>query len=249
MIDFPQIRTARVSVALKELSLDQAIALCRIPSSRHEEAISKFLKYAAAGAECPAAGYVVDQRMWTVSERLRLVVQYLMGVADDGPDFSVGKSARLSSYIDFTEEAKALVIDGIDVGAGPMEMRPLLGLQAEALEQLCNSRGEWMIGCIAAQILPVAEVPNWDGMSDVAILAWHKARMDAVRGMSESQFERLVSVFLDGQSALRQFFHLGVGDDGIVCMPNEPGDEVPPGRFRASSGISQSTRSLFAIAR
>ena len=64
--------------------------------------------------------------------------------------------------------------------------------------------------------------------------------------MPESQFERLMAVFLDGQFQLRQFFHLGVGDDGIVCMPNEPGDEVPPGRFRASSCICPSTRELFA---
>lgn len=251
MIDFPQLRTARISVTLKELTLDQAIAMCRIPAGRHEAAITQFLKFSAHAAESPAQGYVKDLRLWTVSERLRLVVQYLMGVTDDGPDFSLGEggAARLSSYIDFVAEPEALVLPGIDVGAGAMEMRPLLGLQAEALEQLCSGRGEWMVGCIAAQIIPVGESPDWSGMSDVAVLAWHKARIDATRAMPESQFERLASIFLWGQIELRQFFHLGVGDDGIVCMPNEPGDEVPPGRFRASSCISQSTRALFADAR
>lgn len=248
MIDFPQLRTARVSVALKELTLDQAITMCRIPEDRHEAAISQFLRFSAEGADAPTPGYIKDQRLWTVSERLRLVVQYLMGVTDDGPDFSLGqdKRARLSRYIDFTAEPGDMLLSGIDVGSGPMEMRPLLGVQAEALEKLCSDRGGWMVGCIAAQVLPVGECPDWSSMSDVAVLAWHKARIDATRAMPESHFERLAAVFLEGQYELRQFFLLGVGDDGIVCMPTEPGDEVPPGRFRASSCISPSTRNLFA---
>lgn len=251
MIDFPRIRTARVSVALKELTLDQAISICRIPPSRHEVATSQFLRFSAAQADAPSAAYVKDHRLWTVSERIRLVVQYLMGVTDDGPDFSVGGSdkARLSRYIDFTAEPSSMVLTGIDVGDGPMEMRPLLGVQAEALEQLCTHRGEWMVGCIAAQILPLGMSPDWSTMSDVAVLAWHKARIEAVRAMRETHFERLVNTFLDGQEDLRQFFHLGVGDDGIVCMPNEPGVEVPPVRFPSSTCISPSTRELFAHAR
>lgn len=251
MIEFPKIRTSRVSVALRELTLDQAITMCRIPSNRHEAAVSQFLKFAASEADAPTSAHVKDQRLWTVSERIRLVVQYLMGVTDDGPDFALGsgQSARLSHYIDFTAEPATMVLTGIDVGGGPLEMRPLLGLQAEALEQLCSNRGEWMLGCIAAQLVPAGESPDWAAMSDVAVLSWHKARIEAIRAGSESHFERLIPVFLEGQIELRQFFHLGVGDDGIVCMPNEPGDEVPPGRFRASTCISKSTRSLFAHAR
>lgn len=245
MIHFQPLRTRRVAVCINELSLDQAISMCKLPADRHEGAISQFLRFCASAAEKPRPEYVTDPRMWTVSERLRLVVQYLMGVSDDGPDFSVGR-ARLTDYIDFTVEANDLVVEGIEVGGAPMQMRPLLGIQAEALETLCTGRGDWMIGCIAAQIVPQGESPRWEEMPDVAVLAWHKARMAAVRELPESDFERLMSEFMVGQEKLRQFFHLGVGDDGIVCMPNEPGDEVPPGRFRPSSCTSQSTRLLFA---
>lgn len=245
MIHFPSLRTRRVSVTLKELSLDEAISMCKIPETRHEAAITQFLRFSAEGADQPRPEYVTDPRLWTVSERLRLVVQYLTFVADDGPDFSVG-SRRLLDYIDFTAEAEALVIEGIEVDGIEMQMRPLLGIQAEALENLCKDRGEWMTGCIASQIVPVGQSPAWDDMPDVAVLAWHKARIEELRAKPESHFERLIPIFMDGQEALRQFFHLGVSDDGIVCMSNQPGDEVPPGRFRPSSCLSQSTRSLFA---
>lgn len=248
MIHFPPLRTRRVSVALKELSLDQAISMCKLPADRHEAAVTQFLRFAASGAEQPRPEYVTDPRLWTVSERLRLVVQYLMGVTDDGPDFSVGNRS-LTDYIDFTAEAESLVIDGIEIDGVAMQMRPLLGLQADALELLCTGRGEWMIGCVASQILPVGQAPAWGDMPDVAVLAWHKERIQAVRSMPESHYEQMLNAFMDGQEALRQFFYLGVSDDGIVCMPNEPGDEVPPGRFRASSCIGQSTRSLFTSAR
>lgn len=244
MIHFPPLRTRRVCVALKELSLDQDISMCKLPPDRHEAAITQFLRFSAEGAERPRPEYVIDPRLWTVSERLRLVVQYLMGVTDDGPDFSVGH-CRMSDYIDFNADPETMVIDGIELGDTRMQMRPLLGLQAEALEILCAGRGEWMIGCIAAQILPVGELPSWADMPDVAVLAWHKARMQAVRALPGSQFERLVLAFHEHQPALRQFFNIGVGDDGIVCLPNEPGDEVHPGRFRPSSCISPITRDLF----
>lgn len=245
MIHFPPLRTRRVSVALKELSLDQAISMCKLPPDRHEAAITQFLRFSAAGAERPRPDYVIDPRLWTVSERLRLVVQYLMGVTDDGPDFSVGR-VRMSDYIDFNADPETMVIDGIEIDGVHLQIRPLLGLQAEALEILCSGRGEWMIGCIAAQILPVGEQPSWADMPDVSVLAWHKARMQAVRALPESQFERLVLAFHEHQPSLRQFFNIGVGDEGIVCLPNEPGDEVPPGRFRPSSCISPSTVGLFA---
>lgn len=245
MIHFPALRTRRVCVELSELTLDQAITMCKLPEGRHETAISQFLRFSAAQATAPKDGYITDPRLWTVSERLRLVVQYMMGVADDAPNFSVG-NAKLLDYIDFTAEAESLVLDGITVGETDMQMRPLLGLQAEALEILCADRGEWLIGCIAAQIVPVGSLPNWAEMPDVAVLAWHKERIKEIRNLPESSYERLLHTFMERQGELRQFFNLGVSDDGIVCMPNNPGDEVPPGRFRSSSCLSQSTRSLFA---
>lgn len=180
----------------------------------------------------------------TVSERLRLVVQYLMVVADDGPDFSVG-SSKLSDYISFEEDAPDLVVRGIEVGGQRYQMSPLLGVQAQTLESLCQGRGDWLIACLASQVILEGSTPDWSSMTDVNLIAWHKDRIAAVKALPESQFEELMGAFLIGQEKLRQFVKLSISDDGIVCMPNNPVVEVPPARFRSSSCIGKLTRSLF----
>ncbi|WP_197714678.1 hypothetical protein, partial [Nitrosomonas supralitoralis] len=85
MIHFPILRTRRLTVQLKELSIGESIAIAAMPSHLEEAVTTAFLLKAVAtakGIENPAD--------WTVQERMMVVCHYLASVSDDGPDFAVG---------------------------------------------------------------------------------------------------------------------------------------------------------------
>ncbi len=247
MLLFPYLRTKRVAVQLREPSLGDAIAVCKLPAERHELTASAFLRFVARDAEAPQPRYVQDPRLWTVQERALVMCHYLAQVSDDGPDFSLGE-AKLTDYIMFDKDMEADSFDAGTIDAKQWVMRPLLGAQAEILERACLNRGDWVVGAIACQILPVDETaPDWKGMSDIQSLEWVKARIDQIRGMAESDFDALLFAYDAGSAALAHFFYLDFDDTGIVFRPNQPQEAGPqnPARFLALSCISPATRRLF----
>lgn len=246
MILFPHIRTRRIAVRLRELTLGEAIAVCKLPAERHELTTTEFLRFVASAAEAPQPQYLTDPRLWSVEERTLLVCHYLAQVSDDGPDFAVGGSAKLTDYVVFDAD---LAIDRLDlqVAGKAMAMRPLNGLQAETLERACTDRGEWLIGAMACQVLPADEAePAWADMSDVQALEWVKARSEAIRALPESDFEALLLAYSDGARRLHHFFAISFDDQGVVCEPNEQeAGHRNPARFRAASCLSDAALRLF----
>lgn len=246
MMIFPHLRTRRIAVRLRELTLGEAIAVCKLPAGRHELTTTAFLRFSASAAEAPQDRFITDPRLWSVEERTLLLCHYLAQVSDDGPDFSVG-DAKLSDFVIFDAD---LGSDRVDVGlvAGkPMAMRSLLGLQAEILERSCTDRGEWLIGALACQLLPAGEPePRWADMSDIQLMEWVKARTDAIRDLPESEFEAMLLAYHDGVRKLHHFFTTSFDDQGIVYEPNsgEAGSKNPA-RFLALSCISRTARQLF----
>lgn len=248
MLLFQPIKTRRVCVRLKELTIGQAIALCKLPSERHELMTTEFLRFAAADAQAPAAGYVTDPRLWTVQERARLVCHYLAQVADDGPDFAVGQGT-LTSYLDFTHDI-ADVSRVTDVAAPGWSFGPLLGGHAELLERSCRSRGDWLIGAMACQCEREGEelgVPLLD-LPDIDQLAALSRRTDAIKALPESEFELLLAAF-DGacMGPLRHFLDVGFDADGVV-FEAKAGSGLAPARFLADSCIGFAARSIFGAA-
>lgn len=247
MIPFAHLRTKRISVTMRELTLSEGIALCRMPGHAHEAVTTAFLRFVASGADKPRDSYITDPLLWTVEERIRLVAHYLSHVADDGPDFSIGDQ-RFSSYVDLVaDDFQAEVAIG-QVGDRPRILRPLLGVHAQLLERVCASRGDWLIGAMACR-LDDAGMPDPSielaSMDEVASLAWIKGRIDSIKGLPESDFEQAYMAYIS-QPDLRQFFRVDFGDDGMVCLPIDVKETgIPPARFRAHSCISQTTRSLF----
>ena len=247
MIIFPHLRTRRLAVRLRELTLGEAIAVCKLPAERHELTTTEFLRFVASEAEAPQERYLTDPRLWSVEERTLLVCHYLAQVSDDGPDFTVGRAGKLSDYVVFDSD---LTQDRIDLGivAGkPMAMRPLLGLQAEILERACADRGEWLMGAIACQVLPTDEPePHWADMSDIQALEWVKAKSDAIRELPESDFEAMLLAYSAGARKLHHFFAMSFDDEGIVCESNaeEAGNQTPA-RFLAVSCLSGAALRLF----
>nr|WP_319566320.1 hypothetical protein [uncultured Rhodoferax sp.] len=247
MILFPYLRTRRLAVRLREISLGEAIAVCRLPADRHEATTTEFLRFATRDAETPTDRHVADPRMMTVQERALLVCHYLAQVSDGGADFSVGSDGKLSDYVVFDAD---LMVDQVQVGevtGKAYVLRPLLGVHAEILERLCVKRGDWLIGMMACQVSDAEALqPDYTALTDPQLLEWCKGRMDAIRALPESDSEALYLAFSIGSTQIKHFFAVNVDDEGLVFEPqnSEAGNQYPA-RFRSLSCVSPATRRLF----
>lgn len=247
MITFPHIRTRRISVRLRELRLDDSIAILKLPGDRHELCTTELLRRIADQAQAPRPGYVTDPRLWTLEERALLVCNYLMLVSDDGPDFSVGEGT-MSSYVELSAD---LSMDEVALGKiGDVEcaMRPMLGLHAEVLESMCTNRLEWVIGAMAVQIIERGAAGiEWADLGQADLIKALRDRMATIRALPESEFEAMLAAFFSGQSKLYHFMHPVIGDDGVTWarLDQKEGAGMQPARFRPISCISPATRGLF----
>lgn len=245
MITFPYLRTKRIAVALRELTLGEAEAVCRIPAERHEAATTALLRFIASAAEAPRPGYVTDPRLWTVGERIRVVAHYMMQLSEDGPDFALG-AGRLTDYamLDTDEDVAPVNVGSLD--GVPYTFRPMVGALAEVLEQECTTRAQWVIAAVACQVLTSSDHdPAWADLSDIQILEWVRDRVERLKARTESDFEALLDMHASGMQRTTQFFATWFTDGGIVCLPvSEGGAGLYPARFRAVSCISEATRQL-----
>lgn len=249
MIIFNNIRTKRLAVRLCEISTDEAISVCRLPADRHEATTTEFLRCVAKHAEAPQPGYVTDPRLMTVEERAFLVCNYLARVSAEGADFRVGETGKLTDYVNFGDDLlRDRVVMGVVAGVERF-LVPLLGLHAEILEQLCSSRGDWVMGMLACQIHEAGkEPPDYPNMASVALLEWCSSRIAAIRAMPESEFEEMYVAYARCKPELRHFFVLSADDHGIAFDPQLEAQEAGqnhPARFRALSCISEFTRRIF----
>jgi len=247
MIAFAHLRTKRVSVQMRELTLGEAEGICGIPGRMHEQVCTQFLRYVASGATQPTPSFVTDPVLWTVEERMRVVTQYLSQVADDGPDFSIGNQ-NFSTYVDLAADNYQAQIDLGDVGGKALVIRPLLGVHAQLLERVCEKRGDWIIGAMACQVQERGEeasAAQLAVMDDVSSLAWIKDRTAAFKAMPESDAERVHIAYMN-RPELVQFFRLDFDNEGVICLPVDDKEAgADPARFRAISCLSRTARSLF----
>lgn len=246
MLLFQPIKTRRICVRLKELTIGQAIALCKLPADRHELMTTEFLRQVAANAEAPTLDYVTDPRLWTVQERARMVCHYLAQVSDDGPDFAVG-AGKLTDYLDFTSD---IVMNGrcSDPDMPGWSFGPLLGGHVELLERSCTTRGEWLIGSIACQAVPTDRADDLLSLPDIEQLAELDRRIAAIKDLPESEFEALLMAYDNATGvSLHHFLHVAFDGDGVVFESREAG--LAPARFLANSCIGFAARSIFGSAR
>lgn len=246
MILFPHTRTRRLSVRLVELTLGQGIALCKLPAERHERTASELLRAIAKDADRPLDRYVTDPLLWTVEERTLLICTYLAHVTTDGPNFAVG-GANLSDYIEFANDSTKDESDLGEVNGVVRVMRPLLGLHAQALEGVCTSRGEWLVGAVACQIFDKADpVVDWSAMSDADVREWLSLRTAAILALPESESQALFNAYDVGAGHLAHFFKTDFDDDGLLYIATEKDGAGPyaPARFLASACVSSLARAL-----
>lgn len=240
---FPHLRTKRLSVRMRELTLGDAIALCALPQERPEAVTTELLRKVAADAESTAP-YVGDPRLWTVEERALAMCHYMARVSPLGSNFDVG-DGKFTDYVRLDRDLAQPHHDIGDVGGVRMVVRPLLGVHVEMLERMCENAGDWLLGVLAMQVWEAQEsMPNWAALPDAELLALVTKRLAAVRALPESEFEALLAGHVAGSLALQHFFEPTVSGDGIVFAAREAG--LGPARFRALACISTTTRRIFS---
>ena len=257
MINFPLKRTRRLCVELRELSLDEAASVCRIPHDRPEAATTVFLKAAASRAAKPTDRYVTDPRLWTVEERALLVSHYMGTVSTSGYNIQLGALAHLSDYLLLDQDLSETEIIAGEAAGDTWVLTPLLGVHAELLEQVCTSRADWVVGTLACQMRrqddPAAGVQD---MGDMEAESWLRERMQQIRNLPESEVEAIYALYCSQRQRLRHFFIPTIGllsskpeRYGIVFVPTEHAEAGVdyPVTFLAVSAVSETTRRVFAL--
>jgi hypothetical protein len=238
MHHFPVLRTKRITLQLKELSIGDSIDLASMPDHLHEASCTAFLR-----ATLQSVKGVEDPSEWTVQERNFAIAHYLASVAENGPDFSVG-GGRYSDYLDGAAD-NYLELHAIgEIGGDDWLIRPLTGAMAEAIERLSGEfqlpgRLHWLFGAMACQLVRKGEdIPP---LEDGLLLD----RMRVLAGFPGSEFELLMRGYFVGVEALHHLFSINFNDRGIVVMPNKGADgSMPPARFPVRSCISRAALDL-----
>lgn len=251
MLEFPLLRTKRLSVHLREMPIADSIRVASLSPERHEAATTRLLELIVEKADKPTDRHVTDPRRWTVQERALVVGHYIAGVSDAGPNFSIGGG----HYVDYLQTSKDYPGDtrpiGV-VGDDKWSIVPLTGAAAEAVESAVPELVPefaglpieflWLIGFMAAQMRLERDTDVPDPCDDVEnYSAWLRKRMIVIALYPESDFELLESAFLRGVDEQTHLFSIGLDEAGITILPAEGGGaHLPPTRFPVSACIGES---------
>jgi hypothetical protein len=252
MINFSPLRTKRLNVKMKELTIGDTINLCKMPINLHEASTAEMLDKIVDKAAKKQSFVMADCRLWTVQERAMTIAHYIAQISPE-PDFSIG-DGKLSDYLMMDK----IEVDSVKVGKlkGDNDiwmLHPLLGCHAEAIERLVNSqqiyndRAGWWLGAMAAMLYREKEERD-DEANDAQIEAEILKRAKTINAFPESSFMELLELFLRGIDQQNHFFKLVFLNDGIAFLPAGSGKEVqalPPARFLVSAAISEGAWRLF----
>lgn len=247
MIHIPVLRTQRLTVHLRELSMLDAIALAACQDDAQEAATSQFLAAAIERRE----GATPDPDDWTVQERMLTLTHYLAATLDDGPDFALdgASDARYAHYLhgerDYPgERTPAGTLDGTT-----WTVRQLTGRLAGAIERThgelagITGRTHWLIGRMAAQLVSEADPWPAEGDLDQVLLE----RMRSLVSRPESEFIQLQAAWLDACRRLDHLFVLDADDHGLLVLPRadqEGAADRPPARFPVGTCLSPVAKGL-----
>jgi hypothetical protein len=246
------VHTLRISVQPRELEIGQVQELCAIPYRFAQRTITAFLKVACEQIPRPPGKLqVTDPLLWSVNERMNVVVFYLAAMVDDGPDFKLGKG-RLHDYL--LAESDYVASVPFDHNGEPHLCTPLHGYQAEAIETMVETGVlpktyfGWQLGVMSACIRGVDETP----IEYVDPVSYSKAlleRINALKKCPETEFVQLFDAYSNASLQLQHFVHAVFNAQGVLAAqvtvpgPGQDGDpEVPelgPARFHPRTGISR----------
>jgi hypothetical protein len=252
MLAITPLRTRRLSVQLQELSIGDIIFLCELRPDMYEAGTTALLQRVVGDDPKPRSGQVTDPRLWTVQERALAVAHYIAHTQESDPDFPVGEGR----YSDYLVEGVDFAPDRIElgeVGGDEWSMVPLLGVHADTIERLVldgrlkQARHGWWLGAMAAQLVRKGEsLPDAATISEAELEEIIAGRAEVFRAFPESDFMRLLMLFIDGNERLTHIFRLDFTDDGIAFAPVKAKEAgLPPARFPFDSAISDAAKAVF----
>lgn len=252
MINFPVLRTQRLTVQLKELSIGAACQIAAMPTHAEQASNTAFLRHAIDTVSNGPA----DPAQWTVQERIMATCHYMASTLEDGPNFSVG-AGHYGDYLDgASNDAAALEsVDVGELGGDVWRVRHLTGAMAESIERMEGEVGgmsgylHWVLAAMALQMVrDNEETPPDDGS---ALDQYLVEKMQVLAAYPESDFITLRAMYEAGRDKLHHLFRVVFSRDksatGIIVLP-QGGVALPPARFPAYSCVSGMAREMVGSA-
>lgn len=244
MIHFPKLRTYRLNLQLKEISIGNALSCAVIPLGHHEKTCTNFLK---AIIDYESSDNVIDPLLWTVQERNLTVCHYLASIFIDGPNFQVG-NGYFFDYLDTEHDFISPAINLGKIGGDEWIINHLLGAQSETIERIwseingLHGYGHWFIGSMAAQLMRTGEeiIDPLDSKYDNFLIE----RIKTFTQYPESDFQRLSIAYMEGKRQLDHLFRYDYDDSGIIILPLKESSELAPARFLISAAFTTTTKRL-----
>lgn len=253
MIDFPVLRTQRLTVQLKELSIGAACQIAAMPTHAEQASNTAFLRHAID----TVSNGPTDPVQWTVQERIMATCHYMASTLEDGPNFSVG-AGHYGDYLDgASNDAAALEsVDVGELGGDVWRVRHLTGAMAESIERMNGEVGGvsgYLHWVLAGMALQMTLADGEDGMpQEGTALDNHLAeKMRVIAAYPESDFIALRAMYEAGRDKLHHLFRVVFSRDnsstGIIVLP-QGGVALPPARFPAHSCVSGMAREMVGSA-
>ena len=247
MIHFPILRMHSMNVKLKELTLGNALAISYMPPDNEQEEITAFLRFAVENKE-----ETPDPALWTVQERMLAIAHYLASMSDE-KNFLCSNGARFSDYLDTLQDHVEPVQKLGEACGDEWYVVPLTGRLAESIERLQGEVTDgaenklpghlhWIIGAMAAMLRRSAVAETAD-MSESQLDDWIKNGMRVFLAYPESDFSKVVTLWVKGRLKTDHYFRIDFSEEGIVALPKE-GAHFTPVRFPCRACLSGFTKEM-----
>lgn len=237
MLYFPPLRTRRLDVTLRELTMAEAIELTHINPDTHEAATAALLVRIVKEAR----GAHADPRRWTLQERAVVVAHYF-GVTLDEPNFEVG-GGHYHDYLDAAADYPGDESEPFEACGKIWRVRHVLGAEAEMLEALSASRRHWIVGDMAMRLMRDDTDTRPDATDEPGRYGeWLQQRMHELNGLPETEFAQLYAACHQHVQQLRHLFDLGCDKHGYTVLPRTEagagGVALAPTRFPVAACLS-----------
>jgi len=182
---FPELRTSRRTIQLKELTIGAAIRLAQSPSNLQEKNTTDFINEVVNEA---------DSTLWTVQERTLSIAHYLASVLDDAPDFSIG-NGHYSDYFDGSIDETKQEVELGTISEDNWKITHLRGYMVESIERIqgeingVSGRYHWLLGVLSTQLIKGDDIDIPDHKEKDAYDKWLITRMSIFNSYPESNFE------------------------------------------------------------
>lgn len=222
----PIISVANRKYNIFDVTFGDALALSRIEPKHHQKQLKTIL-YRITGS-------VGQVDAMTLEERYAVFLSYL----DIAQFNSLDDDVRISDYLspDLNRYDRERITNDMNYS-----LRPLMGIEAEALEIGCEDNNDWLIGEMALtmgspHLDPIDTVTDAQIMSLPFIANIIKSRTEEIHKLSLDEFNILFAQYMRLKGEQKKLINYAFVD-GVVLEKFEGGADDAPMRFRATASI------------